>query len=190
MRRGCCVCTVRSVCIWSGSGPRHAPLTPPFISLSSFSVPRALFDRTLPSSRHSQPAYTRYFLDNVAGWILELDRGQGIPFEGNYSQWLEAKAKRLQTEDQAQASRDKAILKEYEYVTKQRQGQQKKGKARLRAYEELVNDANAFVRNSTLDSITIPVGPRLGDVVVNAKQLVKVQSPCLGFTAATSTAQE
>lgn len=106
---------------------------------------------------------------------MELDRGQGIPFEGNYSQWLEQKAKRLQAEEQAQASRDRAILREFDYVTKQRQGQQKKGKARLRAYEQLVEEANAFVRASTLDSITIPVGPRLGDVVVEAKELVKAR---------------
>lgn len=105
---------------------------------------------------------------------------QGIPFEGNYSQWLEAKAKRLQAEEQAQASLEKAILREYEYVSKQRQGQQKKGKARLRQYDQLVEEANAFVRASALDSITIPVGPRLGDVVVEAKQLVKARKDVCG----------
>ena len=117
--------------------------------------------------------HDRYFLDNTAGWILELDRGAGIPFEGNYSQWLEAKVKRLSGEAQAQASRERALAAEYAFISQQKQGQAKKGKARLRKYEDLLEQSAAYVRQATLDSIVIPIGPRLGDQVVDANNLVK-----------------
>ncbi len=117
--------------------------------------------------------HDRFFLDNVAGWILELDRGQGIPFEGNYSSWLESKAKRLAGETATQAARERSLAAEWSYVTQQRSGQVKKGKARLRAYEDLLEQSAAFVRASTLDSIVIPIGPRLGAQVVEAKGLSK-----------------
>ncbi len=117
--------------------------------------------------------HDRFFLDNVAGWILELDRGQGIPFEGNYTSWIEAKAKRLAGESAQQAARERTIAAEYEYISKQRQGQAKKGKARLRAYDDLLEQSAAFVRQSSLDSIVIPIGPRLGTQVIEAKALMK-----------------
>lgn len=82
---------------------------------------------------------SRFFLDNVAGWILELDRGQGIPFEGNYSQWLEARATRMQGENKQQAGLQRAIDAELEFVRSKAKGQQKKGKARMRRYDELVS---------------------------------------------------
>ena len=81
----------------------------------------------------------RFFLDNVAGWILELDRGQGIPFEGNYSQWLEARARRMAGERKQQAGLQRAIDDELEFVRSKAKGQQKKGKARMRRYDELVS---------------------------------------------------
>ena len=117
--------------------------------------------------------HDRFFLDNVAGWILELDRGQGIPFEGNYSAWLESKAKRLAGEAAAQAARERSIAAEWSYVTQQRAGQAKKGKARLRAYDDLLEQSAAYVRASALDSIVIPIGPRLGAQVVEAKAVCK-----------------
>ena len=109
----------------------------------------------------------------MLGWILELDRGAGIPFEGNYSAWLESRASRLATESGQQASRERALASELAFVRQQRSGQQKKGKARLRAYDELVAQSAAFLRDSRLDSITIPPAPRLGDVVVQASGLCK-----------------
>jgi len=102
-----------------------------------------------------------------------LDRGQGIPFEGNYSSWIEAKAKRLAAEGAAAKANDRAIAAEYAFVSQQRSGQVKKGKARLRAYEELLEASASFVRQATLDSIVIPIGPRLGDIVVDFKDLMK-----------------
>ncbi|KAI8464117.1 MAG: ABC family transporter [Monoraphidium minutum] len=117
--------------------------------------------------------HDRYFLDNVAGWILELDRGQGIPFEGNYSEWLRAKETRLAQEEKQQAHLKKTIDHELEFINRQAKGQQKKGKDRQRRYEDLVAAANAYVKDTQVDSITIPVGPRLGDKVVEAKGLSK-----------------
>jgi len=117
--------------------------------------------------------HDRYFLDNVAGWILELDRGQGIPFEGNYSEWLEAKDKRLRFEEKTQSSLQKSIAKELEWTKQQQKGQQKKGAARLRRYDDLVSQANQYVKTSQVDSITIPVGPRLGSKVIEAKGIAK-----------------
>jgi len=117
--------------------------------------------------------HDRYFLDNVAGWILELDRGEGIPFEGNYSSWLESKSKRLDAEKKKKSSLDRQIEQELEWVRSNAKGQVKKGKARLRQYEELCEAAAQFQARQDLDSITIPAAPRLGDVVINASGLQK-----------------
>ncbi|MBA2346677.1 MAG: energy-dependent translational throttle protein EttA [Solirubrobacterales bacterium] len=115
--------------------------------------------------------HDRYFLDNVAGWILELDRGKGIPYEGNYSHWLEAKEKRLKQEDRQDKSRQRQISAELEWVRMNPKGRRTKSKARLARYDELVNEAD----NVRLDEVTIqiPPGPRLGDTVIDAKGLAK-----------------
>ncbi len=115
--------------------------------------------------------HDRYFLDNVAGWILELDRGKGIPYEGNYSSWLEQKQKRLAQEEKGEKNRQRAIAEELEWVRQNPKGRQKKQKARLNNYEELV----AQERNVKLDQVQIhiPAGPRLGDLVVEAEGLRK-----------------
>ncbi|HCP03906.1 MAG TPA: energy-dependent translational throttle protein EttA, partial [Pseudomonas sp.] len=107
--------------------------------------------------------HDRYFLDNVAGWILELDRGQGIPFEGNYSQWLESKAARLATEAKQEASHAKAMKAELEWVRQGAKGRQAKSKARLQRFEEL--QSQEFQKRSETNEIYIPAGPRLGDKV-------------------------
>ncbi|WP_163560604.1 energy-dependent translational throttle protein EttA [Halomonas sp. NO4] len=108
--------------------------------------------------------HDRYFLDNVAGWILELDRGQGIPFEGNYSQWLEAKEKRLERESKQEASRQKAIKQELEWVRSNAKGRQAKSKARLNRFEEM--QSGDFQKRNETNEIYIPPGPRLGDKVI------------------------
>jgi len=115
--------------------------------------------------------HDRYFLDNVAGWILELDRGKGIPYEGNYSHWLEAKEKRLKQEDRQDKSRQRQISAELEWVRTNPKGRRTKSKARLARYDELVSEAD----NVRLDEVTIqiPPGPRLGDTVIEAKGLSK-----------------
>jgi sulfate-transporting ATPase len=115
--------------------------------------------------------HDRYFLDNVAGWILELDRGQGIPFEGNYSQWLENKNQRLQTESKQQASHDKAIKAELEWVRQGSKGRQSKSKARLKQFEQM-NSQEFQTRNET-NEMYIPPGPRLGDIVIEAEGISK-----------------
>jgi energy-dependent translational throttle protein EttA len=117
--------------------------------------------------------HDRYFLDNVAGWILELDRGEGIPFEGNYTKWLESKATRLDMEDKKVSSMDRALKQELEWVRKNAKGQQKKGKARLRQYEELCTASAEYTKREGMDSITIPTAPRLGDVVLTCDKLSK-----------------
>lgn len=117
--------------------------------------------------------HDRYFLDRCAGWILELDRGSGIPFEGNYSEWLQNKSKRLALEQKTQSALNKQIEEELEFINRQAKGQQKKGQARLRRYEDLVEEASKYVKASALDSIVIPIGPRLGNVVVEAQGLKK-----------------
>ncbi|MEH6686059.1 MAG: energy-dependent translational throttle protein EttA [Halopseudomonas sabulinigri] len=109
--------------------------------------------------------HDRYFLDNVAGWILELDRGQGIPFEGNYSQWLESKAARLSTEAKQEASHAKAMKAELEWVRQGAKGRQSKSKARLQRFEEL--QSQEFQKRSETNEIYIPAGPRLGDKVID-----------------------
>ncbi|MDC4203024.1 MAG: energy-dependent translational throttle protein EttA [Candidatus Manganitrophus sp.] len=115
--------------------------------------------------------HDRYFLDNVAGWILELDRGRGIPWEGNYSSWLEQKSQRLAVEEKQESARQRALKQELEWVRTAPKGRQAKSKARLKAYEELAS-IETQARNETKD-IIIPPGPRLGDLVVEAVDLKK-----------------
>lgn len=115
--------------------------------------------------------HDRYFLDNVAGWILELDRGEGIPWEGNYSSWLEQKDQRLAQEASAEAARRKSIAKELEWVRQGTKGRQSKGKARLNRFEEL-NSIEYQKRNET-NELFIPPGPRLGDKVLEIAHLSK-----------------
>src|SRR5207253_1571424 len=106
--------------------------------------------------------HDRYFLDNVAGWILELDRGHGIPWEGNYSSWLEQKQERLEREEKADAARQRTLARELEWVRMAPRARQAKGKARLKNYEAMLA-VSGDQRAQTLE-ITIPAGPRLGDV--------------------------
>jgi ATP-binding cassette ChvD family protein len=115
--------------------------------------------------------HDRYFLDNVAGWILELDRGHGIPWEGNYSSWLEQKSNRLKNEEASEKARQKAMQTELEWVRSNPKGRQAKSKARLRQFEE-ISSANYQKRNET-NEIYIPPGPRLGDVVIEVEGLRK-----------------
>jgi ATP-binding cassette ChvD family protein len=115
--------------------------------------------------------HDRYFLDNVAGWILELDRGEGIPFEGNYSAWLEQKEKRLAVEEKQEDARQKAIRDELEWVRAGAKGRHAKSKARLKAFDELASK-DVQQRNAT-KQIFIPAGERLGDVVVKADNVSK-----------------
>jgi len=115
--------------------------------------------------------HDRYFLDNVAGWILELDRGRGIPFEGNYSGWLEQKEKRLAVEEKQESSRQKAIRQELEWVRAGTKGRHSKSKARLKAFDELAG-REAQERNAT-KQIFIPSGERLGDIVFDAEAVNK-----------------
>ena len=115
--------------------------------------------------------HDRYFLDNVAGWILELDRGQGIPWEGNYSSWLEQKHARLGMEEKSQSARRKTIESELEWVRTNPKGRQAKNKARLQRFKDLV-EADYQSRNET-NEIYIPPGPRLGDKVIEIDQLTK-----------------
>lgn len=115
--------------------------------------------------------HDRYFLDNVAGWILELDRGEGIPWEGNYSSWLEQKDERLAQEASTEAARRKSIEKELEWIRQNPKGRQAKGKARLARFEEL-NSVEYQKRNETSE-LFIPPGPRLGDKVIEVENLSK-----------------
>ncbi len=115
--------------------------------------------------------HDRYFLDNVAGWILELDRGHGIPWEGNYSSWLEQKEKRLEIEEKQENARIKAMKAELEWVRSNPKGRHAKSKARLARYEELSAQAHQ-ARNETQE-LFIPPGPRLGDLVIEAKGISK-----------------
>jgi ATP-binding cassette ChvD family protein len=115
--------------------------------------------------------HDRYFLDNVTGWILELDRGRGIPYEGNYSAYLNAKAKRLAQEEREEGSRQKALSREQEWIASSPKARQAKSKARIRAYDELV--AAAENRRPGEAQIIIPVGERLGQVVIEAENISK-----------------
>ena len=115
--------------------------------------------------------HDRYFLDNVAGWILELDRGKGIPFEGNYSAWLEAKEKRLAQEEREESARQRTIKEELEWVRQSPRARQAKSKARVAAFDKLV--AESQDRAPERQQITIPPGPRLGDLVIEADNVRK-----------------
>ncbi|MDX5300100.1 MAG: energy-dependent translational throttle protein EttA [Gammaproteobacteria bacterium] len=115
--------------------------------------------------------HDRYFLDNVAGWILELDRGQGIPFEGNYSQWLEAKEKRLEVEAKQEVARQKSIKHELEWVRSNAKGRQAKSKARLARFDEL--NSQEFQKRNETNELYIPPGPRLGDKVIEVHDISK-----------------
>jgi sulfate-transporting ATPase len=124
------------------------------------------FDGTVVAVTHD-----RYFLDNVAGWILELDRGYGIPFEGNYSDWLSYKEKRLAQEERAESARQKAIKHELEWVRSNTRGRHAKSKARLSRFEEL--NSQEFQKRNETNEIYIPPGPRLGEQVIEFKKVSK-----------------
>src|SRR6185312_12711017 len=117
--------------------------------------------------------HDRYFLDNVAGWILELDRGRGIPWEGNYTSWLEQKENRLAAEEKTDSARRRALERELEWVRMAPRARQAKGKARLSAYEALLAEAQSSDSRPDRLELSIPPGPRLGDVVVEAEGLTK-----------------
>jgi sulfate-transporting ATPase len=121
--------------------------------------------------------HDRYFLDNVAGWILELDRGEGIPFEGNYSSWLEQKQQRLQTEEKQESKRQRVLKRELEWVRMNPKGRHAKSKARISAYEQMLSDEHER-RNEEIE-IFIPKGPRLGDVVIKAENISKAYDDTL-----------
>ena len=115
--------------------------------------------------------HDRYFLDNVAGWILELDRGHGIPWEGNYSSWLEQKEARLATEEKKEVNRQKTIKAELEWVRSNPKARQAKSKARMQRFEEL--SSSDYQKRSETQSLYIPPGPRLGEMVIEAKNISK-----------------
>jgi ATP-binding cassette ChvD family protein len=153
------------------SGPDMLLLDEPTNHLDAESV--AWLERFLGEFPGTVVAVThdRYFLDNVAGWILELDRGHGIPWEGNYSSWLEQKEKRLEIEEKQETARQKAMKAELEWVRAGARGRHAKSKARLARFEELAS-AEAQQRNET-KQLFIPPGPRLGDLVIEANKLGK-----------------
>src|SRR5829696_533762 len=115
--------------------------------------------------------HDRYFLDNVAGWILELDRGRGIPFEGNYSSWLEQKQQRLAAEEKHESARRRTLARELEWVRMSPRARHAKSKARLGAYEKLLAEDNSQKFDGV--EIHVPAGPRLGDVVIEASDVAK-----------------
>src|SRR5438874_3757907 len=121
-------------------------------------------ERTLQAYHGTVVAVThdRYFLDNVAGWILELDRGAGYPWKGNYSSWLDQKRQRLAREEKAQSARQKALARELEWIRMAPRARQAKGKARITAYDKLVAEADAAEKQQDRLQISIPPGPRLG----------------------------
>ncbi len=133
----------------------------------------AWLERTLQDYPGTVVAIThdRYFLDNAASWILELDRGHGIPYEGNYTGWLEQKQARLASEEKSDKVRQAALERELEWIRMAPKARQSKGKARLNAFNDLVAEAEAAERRADKMEIAIPAGPRLGDVVVNATNL-------------------
>jgi ATP-binding cassette ChvD family protein len=135
----------------------------------------AWLERTLQDYSGTVVAIThdRYFLDNAAQWILELDRGHGIPWEGNYSSWLEQKQARLAAEEKADKVRQASLERELEWIRLSPRARQSKGKARLNSYNELVAASESAERRADRLEIAIPPGPRLGDVVVNATALTK-----------------
>ncbi len=121
--------------------------------------------------------HDRYFLDNVAGWILELDRGLGIPFKGNYTGWLEQKTKRLKIEEKQETVRQKTLTRELEWVRQNPKGRQAKSKARVTAYEKMLNDDQE--KRAKDIEIYIPPGPRLGDLVIESKGISKAYGDTL-----------
>jgi sulfate-transporting ATPase len=135
----------------------------------------AWLERTLQDYSGTVVAIThdRYFLDNAASWILELDRGHGIPWEGNYSSWLEQKQARLALEERSDKARLASLERELEWIRMSPRARQSKGKARLSAFNELVAESESAERRADKLEILIPPGPRLGDVVVNATALTK-----------------
>jgi energy-dependent translational throttle protein EttA len=135
----------------------------------------AWLERTLQEYSGTVVAVThdRYFLDNAAQWILELDRGHGIPWEGNYSSWLEQKQARLAAEEKADKARQASLQRELEWIRLSPRARQSKGKARVSSFNELVAESEAAERRADRLEIAIPPGPRLGDVVVNATALTK-----------------
>jgi sulfate-transporting ATPase len=135
----------------------------------------AWLERTLVDYAGTVVAIThdRYFLDNAASWILELDRGRGIPWEGNYSSWLEQKQARLAQEEKSDKVRQASLERELEWIRMSPRARQSKGKARLSAFNELVAESESADRRADRLEIAIPPGPRLGDVVVNATDLTK-----------------
>ena len=135
----------------------------------------AWLERTLQDYSGTVVAIThdRYFLDNAASWILELDRGHGIPWEGNYSSWLEQKQARLAQEEKSDKARQAALERELEWIRMSPRARQSKGKARLSAFNELVAESESTERRADRLEIVIPPGPRLGDVVVNAQAVTK-----------------
>jgi ATP-binding cassette ChvD family protein len=153
------------------SNPDLLLLDEPTNHLDAESV--AWLERFLKDFKGTVVAVThdRYFLDNVAGWILELDRGRGIPWEGNYSSWLDQKALRLAQEEKQESARQRALKHELEWVRTAPKGRHAKSKARLKAYEELASK-ELEARNETKD-IMIPPGPRLGELVIEATNLTK-----------------
>ncbi len=153
------------------SGPDMLLLDEPTNHLDAESV--AWLERFLHDYPGTVVAIThdRYFLDNVAGWILELDRGQGIPFEGNYSQWLEGKEKRLETESKQEDARQKTIKHELEWVRSNAKGRQSKSKARLARFDEL--SSQDFQKRNETNELYIPPGPRLGDKVIEVDNISK-----------------
>ncbi|MFA5907691.1 MAG: energy-dependent translational throttle protein EttA [Vicinamibacterales bacterium] len=129
--------------------------------------------------------HDRYFLDNVAGWILELDRGSGIPYEGNYTGWLEQKSNRLQQEEKAESKRQRSLQRELDWIRMSPRARQAKGKARLNHYEQLLAEDTAQKVDSV--EIYIPPGPRLGDIVVEARGLKKAYGDTVLFDDLTFT---
>ena len=129
--------------------------------------------------------HDRYFLDNVAGWILELDRGHGIPYEGNYTGWLEQKQNRLQLEEKTESKRQRSLQRELDWIRMSPRARQAKGKARLNAYEQLLAEDTAQKVDSV--EIYIPPGPRLGDIVVEARGLKKAYGDTVLFEDLTFT---
>src|SRR4026209_874623 len=117
--------------------------------------------------------HDRYFLDNAAGWILELDRGYGIPWEGNYSSWLEQKDQRLAQEEKVDETRRRTLARELEWIRMAPRARQAKGKARINAFDQLVAESESAERRDAKLQISIPPGPRLGDLVVDAEHLRK-----------------
>ena len=135
----------------------------------------AWLERTLKEYPGTVVAVThdRYFLDNVAAWILELDRGAGIPWEGNYSSWLEQKQARLAQEEKSDRAREASLQREIEWIRMSPRARRSKGKARITAYNELVAEAESADRRGDNVELTIPPGPRLGDQVVDADRVMK-----------------